>query len=175
MEEQKVGCLYYETNIHPEIIADVILDYSHAKECAETFLDEELTLRQCDKWKNRSIDDMILIVRRFFPEADCADVLSAIAELNVMRLEQKKIALMVYYCPDINRPVFLKHPNAESLLNNLFYKDHVRYETKRRSKGTSEYSIWDLEQIYNERLKEKEEANDTESNRQIKGESREAD
>jgi len=117
---------------------------------------------------------MILIIRAFIPEATCKDVIDAVVEINKVRLLDKNIcSILIYYCSDINKPVFMLNSGAYNFWNDLIYKSHLPGNWQWASKVNSQYSIEDLWKIYTGEIKEEKEEDDKESNRQTGGESAE--
>lgn len=174
MEKQELECLYYETDATPTTVKEVILDYTFKKERPETYQDEFFLEEQCDSGRNRSIDDMILIVRAFIPEATCKDVIDAVVEINKVRLFDRNVqSILIYYCSDINKPVFMLSSCRYHFWKDLIYSSHISPYYQWTAKVNSQYSIEELWKIHTGEMKEKEEGDDKESNRQTEGQQRE--
>ena len=158
MEEIKVKpVLFYETEIEsPDSIYTVLRDYLILKGAPRTYTDKELLNLQCASGKNRSIDDLIMIVNRFFPDAEVKDVMKALLELYEVQKEDPKWhgSLLLYRCGDIMKPVIMTHQDVWK--NNqdivpMVYESHVYIDTI----GCSKYSMYELHELCKQIIAEK--------------------
>jgi hypothetical protein len=75
-----------------------------------TFLDEQCDNLQCSTGKNRSIDEMLIIVKTEYPKSKNSDIYKAFRKLlleNESKNGTGKLSLL--YCKDINKWVFMKY------------------------------------------------------------------
>ena len=157
MEEIKVKpVLYYETEIEsPESIYAVLRDYLILKGAPRTYTDKELLNLQCASGKNRSIDDLILIVNRFFPDAEVKDVMKALLELYEVQKADPKWhgSLLLYRCGDILKPVIITHQDVwdKDSVVPMVFEAHTAIE----SRGYSKYSMVELYELCKQILAEK--------------------
>lgn len=142
----EVTCLNYETNATPSTVREVIEDYTYSKSRPCTFFDPEMREMQCGSSRNRSIDDMLLIVKRFVPEATVKQVLDAFIESNKEKMLNKfgKSPIMIYFCNDIEKPVFMFHSDYDNFRNDLFYYQHLLSDYYIDNKTNSKHSIREL-------------------------------
>lgn len=158
MEEIKVKpVLYYDHEIEsPESIYAVLRDYLIFKGAPRTYFDKERLNLQCLSGKNRSIDDLILIVNRFFPDAEVKDVMKALLELYEVQKADPKWhgSLLLYRCSDIMKPVIMTHQDpwfSENCLVPMVFESHIQIDAK----GYSKYSMVGLYELCKQILAEK--------------------
>ena len=73
-----------------------------------TYFDEPCTQLQCSSGKNRSIDEMLLIVKTEYPKSKNSDIYKAFKKL--LLIEENKpygSRLSLVYCKDIDKWVFM--------------------------------------------------------------------
>ena len=86
-----------------------------------TFYDEECTKLQCSSAKNRSIDEMLVIVKTEYPKSNNKDIYKAFRKLlleHEIKKGESKLSLL--YCKDIDKWVFMKYKhncNTRFILN----------------------------------------------------------
>ena len=91
-----------------------------------TYFDEPCTQLQCSSGKNRSIDEMLLIVKTEYPKSKNSDIYKAFKKLLLLEeLKPQGSRLALLYCKDINKWVFMRfnhNSNTRFLMN---YSDSV--------------------------------------------------
>ena len=93
-----------------------------------TYFDEPCTQLQCSSGKNRSIDEMLLIVKTEYPKSKNSDIYKAFRKLL---LQNKQLVLV--YCCDIDKWVFTKF--TVTSINTNFIWNHSNSDTKKDKKG----------------------------------------
>ena len=92
----------------------------------KTYHDEQCTQLQCSSGKNRSIDEMLLIVKTEYPKSKNSDIYKAFKKLLLLEeLKYQGSRLALLYCKDINKWVFMRfnhNSNTRFLMN---YSDSV--------------------------------------------------
>lgn len=126
-----------------------IIEYMYPKNevyCIKhTYFDKNCSERQCSA-KRRSIDDIIIIVRTYFPKSPIKKILKALEDCN----------MSFYFCDTIERIVFHRVSDA-----HLFYKDAFqnyisrwKYDIESSEKGIKSANLinrgYNLELINND-------------------------
>jgi len=103
-------------------IMDMLIHYFELNNPATFWKDNNE--EQCDGYRNRSVDDLLLLANNYFPETSHKTILKAISDINK---ENRSWVIISTTCTGVGRHVFFKYMN--SIKNNLientpFYFDN---------------------------------------------------
>lgn len=148
MEEKEIEELYYIASFDSfENIVDVLKDFFITKKIPKTYTNKDCTKLQCREQRNRSIDDLFLIIKRYFPEVTIEDLISSIVEFSRDLANNNTInwRIFMFKCSTIARPVFYSDTLVGSKLEKeIFYESSIRD----KNKGNSKWTIKELVEIY---------------------------
>ena len=105
-----------------------------------TFFDEDCSKLQCSSGKNRSIDEMLIIVKTEYPKSHNKDIYKAFRKLlleHEVRNEDAKLSLL--FCKDIEKWVFMKYKHNCNTRYILKYSDSD-LKTDFKGKGKESYN-----------------------------------
>lgn len=135
---------YKEAPENPESLKVLLKDYFE-KGSPATYWSDNNEL-QCDKYRNRSIDDLILLANHYFPESTCKDVLNVYVELTKeIQLNNPNKCYVFFVCGNVNRPVLLKQiygVEGDGVCNLILHKSHME-----RSTPMSDYTMKSLKEL----------------------------
>ena len=91
-----------------------------------TYFDEQCTQLQCSTGKNRSIDEMLIIVKTEYPKSKNSDIYKAFRKLLLLEeLKSQGSRLALLYCKDINKWVFMRFKHNSNTRFLMDYSDSV--------------------------------------------------
>lgn len=132
---------YKEAPENPESLKVILKDYFEKNSPATYWSDNNGF--QCDKYRNRSIDDLILLANHYFPGSTCKDVLNVYVELTKeIQLNNPNKYYVFFVCGNVNRPVLLKQVyevEGDWTYNLILHKSHMEAESP-----NSEYTMKSL-------------------------------
>ena len=105
-----------------------------------TYHDQECMNPQCSRGKNRSIDEMLMIVKTEYPKSKNSDIYKAFKKL-LLEHEAKsgEAKLSLLYCKDIDKWVFMKYKHNCNTRFILNYSDSVQKKDL-KGKGKETYN-----------------------------------
>ena len=92
---------YKEAPENPESLEVIIKDYFE-KESPETYWSDTNEL-QCDRYKHRSPDDLLLLANHYFPETSIKDLMNAYKSIND-EFRKDGRTMIFSFCPDMDKP-----------------------------------------------------------------------
>lgn len=137
---------YKEAPENPESLKVLLKDYFDKGSPATYWADSNEF--QCGEYRNRSIDDLILLANHYFSGSTCKDVLNAYVELTEdIKLIYEEKRYVFFVCGTINKPVLSKGIYREvdkryPIDNLILYSNHMDAQCK-----NSDYTIKSMKEL----------------------------
>lgn len=130
----------------------IYVDYSHSnarnllekyfkQDCPKTYQNYSCTLVQCLSLRSRSIDDLIYLVRTYYPKVSDERICKILIELY----NKRKIESL--YCPDLCKPVFFTKRGMYIRFNDKDKYNGVYFRNLKKSIGTIGYGMYSFQEI----------------------------
>ena len=114
----------------------------------KTYHDEQCTQLQCNTGKNRSIDEMLIIVKTEYPKSKNSDIYKAFKKLLIQKsLKTFDIELVLLYCKDIDKWVFTKHIVTSTTTNFIWNYSDSDLKKDKKGDGTETFNSFMIDKL----------------------------
>jgi hypothetical protein len=113
-----------------------------------TFYDIECTIEQCGR-KRRSFDDLMDIVKTYYPKATKKHIAKQIEKLTRYRNLNCKVRLCLLFCPEAKKWIMYETSESTNILNYTgtgfrYLNNYNNSKSKMNDKGDGERSYYDI-------------------------------
>lgn len=92
----------------------------------KTYHDEQCTQLQCNSGKNRSLDEILTIIKTEYPKSKNSDIYKAFKKFLLLEeLKQQGIRMSLLYCCDINKWVFMRFSHNANIRFLMNYSNSI--------------------------------------------------